>query len=149
MGVEEPLLRRQLEEYNEVAAAAAAAAAASPGRAGTAVRDGAASAAVTDAFGKRFFPSAFDVSGPFWLGQITPVVHYCMGGLEINEHAQVRARRWRWWGCARGMQASTQAAGVPPCILAPYMVHSRFALCVCVCICVRSTTLVAHTLTLE
>jgi succinate dehydrogenase/fumarate reductase flavoprotein subunit len=30
-----------------------------------------------------------DPVGHFWIGQITPVVHYCMGGLEINDNAQV------------------------------------------------------------
>jgi succinate dehydrogenase/fumarate reductase flavoprotein subunit len=24
-----------------------------------------------------------------WVGQITPVVHYCMGGVKINERTQV------------------------------------------------------------
>jgi hypothetical protein len=27
--------------------------------------------------------------GGVWVGQITPVVHYCMGGVKTNEHAQV------------------------------------------------------------
>eukprot|EP01025_Chloroclados_australasicus_P054526 TRINITY_DN6466_c0_g2_i1.p2 TRINITY_DN6466_c0_g2~~TRINITY_DN6466_c0_g2_i1.p2 ORF type:complete len:164 (-),score=27.90 TRINITY_DN6466_c0_g2_i1:299-790(-) len=41
-----------------------------------------------DEFGKTTFPT--DMSGnTFYLMQITPVVHYCMGGLKINSSAQV------------------------------------------------------------
>lgn len=65
-------LQQQLERYNTAAAAAAAG-----GRG--------------DEFGKQYFPTTFDTNGHLWVGQITPVVHYCMGGLEINEKAQVCA----------------------------------------------------------
>jgi hypothetical protein len=43
-----------------------------------------------DSFGKQYFPSTFDTARYLWVGQITPVVHYCMGGIAINERAQVR-----------------------------------------------------------
>ena len=44
-----------------------------------------------DAFGKQHFPTAIQADlGPFWVAKITPVVHYTMGGLEINDKAQVR-----------------------------------------------------------
>jgi len=43
-----------------------------------------------DAFGKQHFPTAIQADlGPFWVAKITPVVHYTMGGLEINDKAQV------------------------------------------------------------
>lgn len=60
-------LQQQLEQYNQAATAAGS----------------------KDAFGKQYFPTSFDTAGRFWIGQITPVVHYCMGGLEINGKAQV------------------------------------------------------------
>eukprot|EP00775_Hariotina_reticulata_P006888 gene6888-7104_t len=59
------VLTQQLEQYN--------AAAASEG---------------LDSFGKQYFPSTFDSARHLWVGQITPVVHYCMGGVAINDQAQ-------------------------------------------------------------
>jgi succinate dehydrogenase/fumarate reductase flavoprotein subunit len=65
MGLQPADLQQQLEQYNAAAAAG------------------------TDLFGKQYFPTTLDPVGHFWIGQITPVVHYCMGGLEINDSAQV------------------------------------------------------------
>jgi len=42
-----------------------------------------------DALGKVSFPTAFSEKDHFYLAFITPSLHYCMGGLEINESAQV------------------------------------------------------------
>jgi succinate dehydrogenase/fumarate reductase flavoprotein subunit len=67
MGLQLEELQQQLEQYNAAAAAG------------------------SDFFGKQYFPTTLDPAGHFWLGQITPVVHYCMGGLEINDQAQVRS----------------------------------------------------------
>jgi succinate dehydrogenase/fumarate reductase flavoprotein subunit len=36
-----------------------------------------------DEFGKTRFPVAFKVSEPIWLGRVTPVIHYTMGGLKV------------------------------------------------------------------
>lgn len=58
-------LQQQVEQYNSAASAG------------------------SDEFGKQYFPTTIDPAGRFWVGQITPVVHYCMGGLEINDQAQV------------------------------------------------------------
>jgi succinate dehydrogenase/fumarate reductase flavoprotein subunit len=68
MGLQPADLQQQLEQYNAAAAAAATG---------------------SDPFGKQYFPTTLDPAGHFWIGQITPVVHYCMGGLEINDSAQV------------------------------------------------------------
>lgn len=65
MGVAADVLQQQVEQYNAAAAAG------------------------TDAFGKKYYPTTIDASGSVWVGQITPVVHYCMGGVKINEQAQV------------------------------------------------------------
>lgn len=65
MGLQPEQLKLQLEEYNAGAAAG------------------------DDKYGKQYFPTTIGVGGHFWLGQITPVVHYCMGGLEINDLTQV------------------------------------------------------------
>jgi len=44
----------------------------------------------TDEFEKKFFDGApFNVSDHFWVGIITPVLHYTMGGLKIDTEARV------------------------------------------------------------
>lgn len=66
MGASADVLQQQVEQYNAAAAAG------------------------KDAFGKQYFPTTIDAAGGVWVGQVTPVVHYCMGGVKINEQAQVR-----------------------------------------------------------
>lgn len=41
-----------------------------------------------DKFGKKVFPHAHELSGPFYVGTVVPVVHYTMGGIQINSRAQ-------------------------------------------------------------
>lgn len=45
-----------------------------------------------DAFGKTVFPAKLDLEAPCFVGQVTPVVHYTMGGLAINAHAEVLSK---------------------------------------------------------
>lgn len=42
-----------------------------------------------DAFGKTVFPAVFNEQRETWVAQITPAVHYCMGGLKIESHGAV------------------------------------------------------------
>ena len=49
-----------------------------------------------DRYGKTFFPNVVSVDDEtnlhreeFLVGKVTPVLHYCMGGLTINSHGQV------------------------------------------------------------
>lgn len=44
-----------------------------------------------DRFGKTMFRNveAFDMNGPLYVAWIAPVVHYTMGGLHVNEYAEV------------------------------------------------------------
>jgi len=42
-----------------------------------------------DSFGKTTFPAIINPKKPVYIGWITPVIHYCMGGLKINEKCQV------------------------------------------------------------
>jgi len=51
----------------------------------------AAAAAGKDAFGKKFFHNAefASTSGPFYVGTVTPALHYCMGGVAIDAEAHV------------------------------------------------------------
>lgn len=49
----------------------------------------AAGKAVTDDFGKKDFPAMFNPEEPLYVSQVTPSIHYTMGGLEINGRAQV------------------------------------------------------------
>jgi len=44
----------------------------------------------TDPWGKKFFTNApFDVNDHFFVSIVTPVVHYCMGGVKINPEGEV------------------------------------------------------------
>uniref|UniRef100_A0A383VWI0 fumarate reductase (NADH) n=1 Tax=Tetradesmus obliquus TaxID=3088 RepID=A0A383VWI0_TETOB len=83
MGLQPAELQQQLEQYNTAAAG-------------------------SDPFGKQFFPTTLDPAGHFWLGQITPVVHYCMGGLEINDKAQVLSKQG---SPIRGLFAAGEVSG--------------------------------------
>ena len=42
-----------------------------------------------DPFGKTTFPVKFDLSVPIYLAQVTPSIHYTMGGVAFNENTQV------------------------------------------------------------
>lgn len=42
-----------------------------------------------DEFGKTVFPATIDLAGPLYLLQVTPAVHYCMGGVAIDSDARV------------------------------------------------------------
>lgn len=43
-----------------------------------------------DKFGKKYFENTpFDLNGIFYIGIVTPVVHYCMGGVKIDGRARV------------------------------------------------------------
>jgi hypothetical protein len=44
-----------------------------------------------DGFGKKMFPNAGFSQGPFFFGIVTPTLHYCMGGLHIDNDAHVLA----------------------------------------------------------
>ena len=44
--------------------------------------------AESDAFGKKSFPTKFDLDEAIYVSMITPVVHYTMGGVQINKDAQ-------------------------------------------------------------
>ena len=43
-----------------------------------------------DEFNKTYFANApFKVSGPFYAGRVTPVVHYTMGGVKVDSYGRV------------------------------------------------------------
>lgn len=42
-----------------------------------------------DEFGKKAFPHVFKEDEHFYVAYITPTLHYCMGGIQINMQAQV------------------------------------------------------------
>jgi len=65
MGVDVSVLRHTISEYNV---------AADKGE---------------DEFGKKVFPVRFPEDAHFYVAFTTPTLHYCMGGLAINEHAEV------------------------------------------------------------
>ncbi|CAE7808065.1 osm1 [Symbiodinium sp. CCMP2592] len=65
MGVDAAVLRQTLAEYNRSAEKG------------------------VDEFGKTVFPVRFPEDAHFYVAFTTPTLHYCMGGLAINEHAEV------------------------------------------------------------
>ncbi|KAJ3172299.1 hypothetical protein HK101_011166 [Irineochytrium annulatum] len=41
-------------------------------------------------FGKKFFHNTpFDINDSFWVSVVTPVLHFTMGGVQIDEHSRV------------------------------------------------------------
>jgi len=42
-----------------------------------------------DEFGKTVFPELYDPEDRIFVGQVTPVIHYTMGGVEVNKNAEV------------------------------------------------------------
>ena len=83
VGAQEDVLAEEIAVYNG-AAAAARGREASASEAGV----GKSSRGSTDAFGKRVFPHAVDLAGPFYASTVAPVVHYTMGGVRIDSEAQ-------------------------------------------------------------
>jgi len=52
----------------------------------------AANSGVADSFGKTVFPvKEFDPSQPLHVAVVTPCIHYCMGGAQINGGAEIQA----------------------------------------------------------
>ncbi len=43
-----------------------------------------------DRFDKSVFPTKFNIDETFYVARITPAIHYTMGGLKIDKHANVR-----------------------------------------------------------
>jgi len=61
-----------------------------------------------DVFGKKYFQNVpFNANDSFWVAIITPVLHYTMGGLEINPEGEVQGPQ----GSIRGLFASGELAG--------------------------------------
>lgn len=44
---------------------------------------------VKDSFGKTVFPVKFDLDKPIYVAQITPAIHYTMGGLKIDRNVSI------------------------------------------------------------
>jgi len=67
MGISEKVLAQTLSDYNKVAAAG------------------------KDQFGKKFYQNLpFEMSDNYWnVAIVTPVIHYTMGGVKINEKAEI------------------------------------------------------------
>merc|ERR1712223_262989 len=61
--------------------------------------------------GKKYYhniiPGSKVASEPFYVAIITPVIHYCMGGLEITEDAEVVGNK----GVIPGLYAAGEIAG--------------------------------------
>merc|ERR1711972_574578 len=61
--------------------------------------------------GKKFYhniiPGSKVATEPFYVAIITPVIHYCMGGLEITEDAEVVGNK----GVIPGLYAADEIAG--------------------------------------
>ena len=65
-----------------------------------------------DVFGKDHFPTLFDPDDVFLVGQVTPVVHRCNGGLAIDRFGRVLRKKGK--RPIRGLWAAGEVvAGVP------------------------------------
>ncbi|CAG9466810.1 unnamed protein product [Pedinophyceae sp. YPF-701] len=62
-----------------------------------------------DVFGKKTFPCKIDFDAPCAVMMVTPVVHYCMGGVSID--ASARALRLDGSRAAHGLFAAGEATG--------------------------------------
>lgn len=61
-----------------------------------------------DPFGKKYFHNLpFDIKDEFYVSIVTPVIHYCMGGLEINHESEIIGRN----GAIKGLFACGESAG--------------------------------------
>lgn len=62
----------------------------------------------TDKYGKKFFTNVpFDVNDFFHVSFVCPVVHYCMGGLKVNEAGEVMDKE----NVIPGLYAAGEVAG--------------------------------------
>jgi len=61
-----------------------------------------------DPFGKRFFHNLpFDANDSFWVAIVCPVLHFTMGGIQIDEKSQVLGQK----GVIPGLYAAGEVAG--------------------------------------
>ena len=61
-----------------------------------------------DKWGKKYFHNLpLDIDDQFHVAIVTPVIHYCMGGLEIDAHSRVVTNR----GPVDGLYAAGEIAG--------------------------------------
>ncbi|KAF0700384.1 Aste57867_9089 [Aphanomyces stellatus] len=60
-----------------------------------------------DAFGRMAFASARELC-PMYVMEVEPVVHYCMGGVQINQHAEVMLENH---GVVHGLFAAGEVSG--------------------------------------
>lgn len=61
-----------------------------------------------DPFGKKYFHNLpFDTKDEFYVAIVTPVIHYCMGGLEINADCEIQAKQ----GTIPGLYGCGEVAG--------------------------------------
>jgi len=61
-----------------------------------------------DVFGKKYFHNLpFDSKDEFYVSIVTPVIHYCMGGLEINHESEIIGKQ----GTIKGLFACGESAG--------------------------------------
>ena len=45
-----------------------------------------------DQFGKKFYPEKFNLNQHIYVAVISPVIHYCMGGIKINNETEVLSK---------------------------------------------------------
>jgi len=62
-----------------------------------------------DGYGKKFFPNVpYNVNDSFHVAIVTPVIHYCMGGLKIDTDARVQTQQG---ASIEGLYAAGEVAG--------------------------------------
>jgi len=102
MKVDPATISKTFTEYNEIAAKMA-----ETGGAGGPY-DAYGGGKSYDKWGKKFFHNLpLDIDDQFHVAIVTPVIHYCMGGLEIDAHSRVINNR----GPVDGLYAAGEIAG--------------------------------------
>ena len=62
----------------------------------------------SDAYGKKFFTNVpFDMNDHFYVSIVTPVVHYCMGGVKISTEGEVLGKNNK----VQGLYAAGEVSG--------------------------------------
>jgi len=102
MGIDRNVLDQTMKEYTAVAAKNAQGVANAP-------YDAYGGGKTHDPWGKKFFHNLpVEISDSFSVAIVTPVIHYCMGGLEIDEHSRVLGKGMK---AINGLYCAGEIAG--------------------------------------
>ena len=62
---------------------------------------------ISDQFGKKIYPEKFNLKEHIYVATISPVIHYCMGGIKINNETEVLSKN----KIIKGLYAAGEVTG--------------------------------------